>query len=147
MKQNRKLTEIILILLFVTSILSLVSKVPSDGLIYGIIGFILLYDKNNIKIYDYIFTVSLALGIIVKFVNILLIMYILLMCILSICLYCHCTYFTRKHMAVKQRNKNNYCFSRKGIGHNTYLRMPIYGHERFISPIGIMYQPAMAVER
>lgn len=70
MKQNRKLTEIILILLFVTSILSLISKVPSDGLIYGIIGFILLYDKNNIKIYDYIFTVSLALGIIVKFVNI-----------------------------------------------------------------------------
>ena len=70
LKLNKTFTLSILILFLVISILSIFLKVESNGLIYGLIGFVLLMNKDDIKLCDYIFVMSLALGLIIMFINI-----------------------------------------------------------------------------
>ncbi|MFA9377710.1 MAG: hypothetical protein ACERKZ_13260 [Lachnotalea sp.] len=69
-KLNRKFTISILILFFLISVINFLSRGESDGLIYGILSYILFFDKSKITKYDFIFAGSLVLGVILMFINI-----------------------------------------------------------------------------
>ena len=62
-KLNKKIVTTILVLFFLTSILSLILKDESRGVEFGIISYILFFDHSKITKYDYIFLSSLALGV------------------------------------------------------------------------------------
>lgn len=69
-KFNKKFAISILILFFLISLLSLLLNSESNGLIYGVISYLFLFDKTKITKYDYIFAGSLVLGTILKFIDI-----------------------------------------------------------------------------
>lgn len=69
-KLNKSLTRAILLLFLVTAILSIILRGDSYGLIFGILSFVFLVDIKDIKKCDYIFVVSLVVGVIIMFINI-----------------------------------------------------------------------------
>lgn len=70
LKLNKSFVLSILILFLGISILGIFLKVEANGLIFGLLSFILIMNKDDIKIYDYIFAMSLVLGTIIMFINI-----------------------------------------------------------------------------
>lgn len=69
-KLNKKIVTTILVLFFLTSILSLILKNESRGVEFGVISYILFFDHSKITKYDYIFLSILVLGVVLSFISI-----------------------------------------------------------------------------
>lgn len=67
-KLNKKIVTAILVLFFLTSVLFLISNDKSMGVEFGIISYILFFDRSKITKYDYIFLSSLVLGVVLNFI-------------------------------------------------------------------------------
>lgn len=71
LKLNSKFALTILVVLFLITVINLITNSESSGLAYGIISYALfLMNTSKITKYDYIFVSSLVLGAIIDFVNI-----------------------------------------------------------------------------
>lgn len=69
-KLNKKIVITILILFFLASVVYFITKGESKGLEYGILCYLLLFDKSKITKYDFIFLGVLVLGVVFNFVYI-----------------------------------------------------------------------------
>ncbi|WP_025716626.1 hypothetical protein [Paenibacillus sp. 1-18] len=69
-KLNKKFVVTILILFFLISVSTLFTNSESQGLIYGILSYLLFLYNSKITKYDYIFMGSLVLGVILEFITI-----------------------------------------------------------------------------
>ncbi len=69
-KFNHKFVVLILVIIFSNSLINLITDNESNGIIYGLLGYILFFDISKIEIYDYIFAGSAVLGAVLMFINI-----------------------------------------------------------------------------
>jgi hypothetical protein len=69
-KVHKKMVLTMMIVFFVTSLLYLVLKSESKGLIFGALSYMFIFDRTKITKYDYIFVGSLVIGSILKFIDI-----------------------------------------------------------------------------
>lgn len=69
-KINHKFILLILVILFLHAFINLITKSDGNGIIYSLLGYILIFDASKIDIFDYIFAGSAVLGAILQFVNI-----------------------------------------------------------------------------
>jgi len=69
-KLNKKIVITILILFFLSSVISFLTKGEARGVEFGIISFVLFFEHSKITKYDFIFLGGLVLGVVMDFVNI-----------------------------------------------------------------------------
>ncbi|MDU2491061.1 MAG: hypothetical protein E7D27_10845 [Clostridium celatum] len=67
-KLDKKIVTTILVLFFLTSVLILILKGESMGVEFGVISYILFFDRSKATKYDYILLGSLVLGVILNFI-------------------------------------------------------------------------------
>lgn len=69
-KYNHKFVLLILVIIFLNSFINLITNNESNGIIYGLLGYILFFDISKIEVYDYIFAGGAVLGAVLMFINI-----------------------------------------------------------------------------
>ncbi|MBA5851567.1 hypothetical protein H2684_09650 [Clostridium sp. cel8] len=65
---NEKIVVSILVACLLTSILSFVLNGEFNGLACGAIIYILFFDKSKITVYDYVFAISLVIGLLINLI-------------------------------------------------------------------------------